>query len=524
MAFLPVKEAHEKITEGVKPSMLPPDNNAFSLVTANTGVKNSESWQAIMDTSKDIKEVCDRIRFVETKDLPFKDEAIKACALFMNKTLSIISLGGKCVAVWDRLDEEEKPVFDFATVSAMSTFYANRSFDFKFVKDDVVKRKDFNIFDEWIKAFDSNRFEGVTFAPLCKYNKTHLNLFRGWQVEPDASGIDKCKLMLWHIENVICSSNKINYNYFIGWLAHMIQKPWEKPGVAVVLRSEGRGTGKSTVDDVFLKKVLGRASLTTNKSSHILGNFNSHMADKILMVLEEAVFAGNPEAGAILNDLITRDRTSIERKHMDIIEVKSCMRIMTMTNSEWAVPVVKDERRYFVLDVSEIKKQDRKYFGALRDDMKNGGVEQLLAYLQNYDISDFDVRAVPFTDALKGQVSLSLSTENKFILDVLTDGVVGDYNVFDGGVPTQDIYTEYQNYQSKTGYGKCITKSEFTKEIKKALPGCVKSGQKIYRVSLKGVKENVRACGYVFKSADECRAKFIKTQNLNDNIFDIFNN
>eukprot|EP01043_Picozoa_sp_COSAG02_P107491 COSAG02_NODE_43509_length_374_cov_0.618182_1_plen_97_part_01 len=55
-----------------------------------------------------------------------------------------------------------------------------------------------------------------------------------------------------HILDIVCRGSDVDRQYFHNYDAHLLQKPWEKPGVAKVLRSDGKGAGKGAVVDPVL--------------------------------------------------------------------------------------------------------------------------------------------------------------------------------------------------------------------------------------------------------------------------------
>ena len=67
------------------------------------------------------------------------------------------------------------------------------------------------------------------------------------------------------------------------------------------------------------------------------------------------------------------------------------------TNNDWFAPVDADDRRFVVLDVSESKKGDTKYFDALNAQINEGGAEAFIQFLLEYDIENFNHRLLPKT-------------------------------------------------------------------------------------------------------------------------------
>ena len=91
------------------------------------------------------------------------------------------------------------------------------------------------------------------------------------------------------------------------------------------------------------------------------------------------------------------------------------------TNSEWAAPVGLTDRRYFVLNVANSRKNDHEFFKQLIYEQNNGGSESLLQALIDFDLSEFEVRSIPETPARLDQKFMSMDILQKWWLDVLSD-------------------------------------------------------------------------------------------------------
>ena len=200
------------------------------------------------------------------------------------------------------------------------------------------------------------QYDKIDFLPGKSTPAGTFNLWKGFAVEPIGSLGDIPK---FHelLEDVICSDNDSWSKYLWSWLAHIIQKPYEKPGVAIVLRSDRQGVGKS-VFSRYIGSLLGSHSKTVTTQRHLHGNFNAHLKKCLFLLGEEVLWGGDRSAEAKLKDMITEPPTICEFKGKESFQLKSFVRIMLLTNSEWAAPVSLRDRRYFVLDTSESKAND----------------------------------------------------------------------------------------------------------------------------------------------------------------------
>jgi hypothetical protein len=105
-----------------------------------------------------------------------------------------------------------------------------------------------------------------------------LNLWEGFSVEPRPGD---WSLLRDHVRTIICDGHEDNFQYLMGWMARMVQFPAEQGEVAVVMKG-GEGTGRG---------FLAKAAISNTR--HLIGNFNAHLRDAILLFADEAFFAGD---------------------------------------------------------------------------------------------------------------------------------------------------------------------------------------------------------------------------------------
>lgn len=313
--------------------------------------------------------------------------------------------------------EDPDGLVNFGTATDLHTFYANQR---RIVPGGKTERTE-PISQYWLRHSERRTFpRGVAFAPGTS-PKGALNLWRGWAVAPNPSA--SCQLLLNHIREVVCCGNSDHEAYVLGWLAHLVQQPDKKPGVALVLRG-GKGAGKDTLAD-YLARVIGRRHVpTVSHENHIVGNFNRRLEAAMVLHVQEGSWAGDRKAEGVLKYLVTSDTVEIERKGIDSFSLPSFVRLFISSNAEWAVPASADERRWAVFNVSDARQGDSAYFSALRAEMHGEGPAALLAWLEAYDLTGFDVRKAPDTEGLTEQKIASLKNLEAWWHEVLNRGEV----------------------------------------------------------------------------------------------------
>lgn len=305
----------------------------------------------------------------------------------LNKRHAFVFAGGKSFIVSENPDGS----IGYGTVTDLHSLYENDRIATEKATEPVSKA--------WLRHKKRREFpNGITFAPN-RVIKGAYNLWRGFSVEPDPRA--SCRLIISHIRKVICSNDPKAFNYCIRWLAHMIQRPEEKPGVAMVLRGK-KGAGKDTVAD-YVGALFPSHHIKIGNQEQLVGKFNAHQEKCLLLHVEEGFWGGAKNAEGALKHLITSEKIMIEPKGLNAFSVDSYLRLFMSSNEEWVVPATSDERRYCVYDVSETRKGDHQYFAAIRNEMNNGGRAALLHYLLGVDLTGFNVRDVPNTAALAQQ-------------------------------------------------------------------------------------------------------------------------
>lgn len=340
----------------------------------------------------------------------------------LNKQHAVIgNYGGKCVVVEEVLPEDGtgRPYLSAQSFEAFAQRYMNRQVEAGKKADGSPLVKPMG--RAWLEHAARREYDRVVFMPGREVSPRLLNLWRGWAVEP-ATG--SCERFLAHVRDVLCSGNERHAEWLLNWMAHAVQKPYEQGHIAVVLRG-GKGVGKGSFTE-YLGALFGRHYLSINNSKHLVGAFNAHLRDVVLLFADEAFYAGDRQHEATLKALITESHLTIEGKGRDAERSPNHLHIVIASNNEWVVPAGHMERRFFMLDVGASRQQDKTYFKALADERDSGGAAALLHMLLARDISAFDPRTAPSTRALLSQKALSLESWEALFVDALHAGVTFD--------------------------------------------------------------------------------------------------
>lgn len=359
--------------------------------------------------------------------------------------------------------------YRFYPQETLDRLYQNTSIQTGFSELNDKKPVFKNHFAAWSKHHKSRCYlNGVIFQP-CKYGETveidgYFNTWQGFAVDPKTEKEIKKKkdidqgdvdLIIEHIAMVLCGltfpayqlakvsrnkpaletlmeitdqsdidnfkNNGELFEYVMNWISYTFQNPDKPAMAALVLRGE-KGCGKGTIG-TFLMKLWGNHGLHISNAKHLTHNFNGHLANCCFLFADEAYFGGDKQHEGVLKALITEPVLMIEQKGVDAIQQPNYLKIMMATNSDWAVPASKDERRYCVLDVSGSRIGDKQYFDDLRYSCERIEVQQQFLHMMlARDIRGFHPGKIPETAALAEQRAHSLDSVGKWILDSLESG------------------------------------------------------------------------------------------------------
>ncbi len=361
-------------------------------------------------------------RYVNRQIERAKEEAINPLLRELNERHAVIeNFGGRCRVV----EEIQDPITgrSLLTVQSFDDFrnrYSNRRVDLGTDKHGNPIREPLGIW--WLGQQARRQYRSIVFSPECDIPGAY-NLWEGFAYE--ARPGDRDASFLQHIRANLCNNDEAIYQYVLGWMASAVQFP-ARPGKVAIVQRGLPGTGKS----FFAKRfgaLFGRHFLHVSNAAHLIGNFNAQLRDAVVVFADEAFFAGDKRHESVLKTMITEESMIVERKGIDAEAASNFVHLIMASNYKWVVPSGHFERRYLVLDVTADQMQNPSYFSVIATDLErdNGaGYSHLLYRLKTFDLTGFDVTAVPKTAALRDQKILSMDSTEEWLFRKLEDGIL----------------------------------------------------------------------------------------------------
>lgn len=289
----------------------------------------------------------------------------------------------------------------------------------------------------WLGWPGRREYEDVVFYPGTLENPFIYNLWSGFAVKPKPG---KCEMFIDHIRVNICSGDETLTQWVLDWMADAIQKPFRKNWTALLLQSVEEGTGKGFFAKHF-GILFGTHFGSYNKPGQLVGKFNSHLEDKLLVFLDEGSLV-EKYAYDFAKSLITEPKLNIEPKGRSIREINSYHRLIVASNDREIIRASLTDRRWCVLRVAPNSRNNLPYFDEIEKELLNGGYEALMHMLLHRQYKDHDVKTAPKTEALNAQKEQNLSLAAKWWKGCLVYGEIGNYT-WSSTVLTRDFYDAY---------------------------------------------------------------------------------
>jgi Family of unknown function (DUF5906) len=221
-----------------------------------------------------------------------------------------------------------------------------------------------------------------------------FNLYRPPTLVPGDG--NKAGRWLRHVQRIY---EEEEVDHIIKWLAHRVQRPWEKINHALVLAG-AQGIGKDSIVEP-VKRAVGPWNVVEVSPKMILARFNGFVKS-VIMRINEARDLGDIDRFQFYEHLkpytaAPPDVLRVDEKNLKEHNVLNCCGVIITTNYKTdGIYLPADDRRHHVA-WSDLTKDDfdDDYWQRLWGWYDDGGDRHVMAYLSELDIGGFNPKAPP---------------------------------------------------------------------------------------------------------------------------------
>ncbi len=304
------------------------------------------------------------------------------------------------------------------------------------------------LIDETMACYDEKFFiaaNGLKPLPIQGNDKWNFyNSFNGYNPEiltPIPENYEEIIKPYLVMVKELCEGDETNFNYYVNYLANLIQFPNNKCDVAVFFRGD-EGCGKNLHLEA-IANIIGRNHyLSTNKSDDIFGKFACSVTDKLLVNWNEANKIG--DLVGELKTFITEEIKVSEQKNKNKIRGRNVARLIGTTNKLCPFPVHNNNERYLVLQCTE-KYTNSQFLKNMPDIIKTPiFIASLYKYLNEIDLAIFDYKNFPKnTKAFKQMMIINTPNEVMFLKKYI--GLIKDKSKIET-IKGSDFFNKFIKY------------------------------------------------------------------------------
>ncbi|MBR0991028.1 hypothetical protein JQ580_09925 [Bradyrhizobium japonicum] len=182
--------------------------------------------------------------------------------------------------------------------------------------------------------------------------------------------------------------------HIFDFLAHLVQRPDERVNHAILLTSESKGIGKSTLGTI-IRRLAGERNSSVAQSKDLKSQFDGWLVGKLVIQVDEVYEHGNTDLANRLKPILTEPTVSVNIKYGPQLVVKNFARLILFSNQSAPIDIEEGDRRYFVFD-SKATPRDPEYYEGLNSFIaSDAGMAAIYWWLKRRDIANFKPYAAP---------------------------------------------------------------------------------------------------------------------------------
>jgi hypothetical protein len=271
----------------------------------------------------------------------------------------------------------------------------------KWINDDCLKiynRMDF-LPSNYIQCSQSNEVSNNVYNLFHGYNPLILTQYNK-NIRHEIIKIFK------FLGKEICNGNEKYFDYFIKFIAHMIQKPNERIPIAFIIKGK-QGSGKNVFLNAICNLLDKRNYITSSNPKDFFGDYAEGFYHKLLVNINECEGKDTFDFEGRLKSFISENTITLNAKFMRPITIQNYARLIVFSNKNTPIPIDirSGDRRYVVFKTTEEFLDKRKYNDSFWSKLvthfqKPEFIAALYDELNEMDIKDYEfIKNRPISEA-----------------------------------------------------------------------------------------------------------------------------
>jgi hypothetical protein len=227
---------------------------------------------------------------------------------------------------------------------------------------------------------------------------------------------EKAIALFDNLIRILSNNSETIYEYIYCWLAHMVQRPFQNPGTALIFTG-AKGCGKDTLGDFLVQWIVGSAlAHNYDSTAQFWEKHDTSRENRILIKLEEASGILNRQHVGEMKARITSMDLTVNDKGKPARTTPNYNHYIMTTNDGQPVKVEENERRFNVFACSPewVGKLDK--WKEIREVLFcPEGASTIGNYLAEMDLGEFDPRKMPKNEYLEQAIEAEISAERAFV-------------------------------------------------------------------------------------------------------------
>jgi hypothetical protein len=183
-------------------------------------------------------------------------------------------------------------------------------------------------------------------------------------------------------------------DHVLDFIAHLVQRPHERVNHAILLTSDAKGIGKSTLGTI-IRRLIGERNSYVAQSKDLKSQFDGWLMGKLVVQVDEVYEHGNADLANRLKPILTEPTTSVNVKYGPQMVVKNFARLILFSNHTAPIDIEEGDRRYFVFD-SKAQPKEPEYYERLNAFIgSNDGMAAIYWWLRRRSLASFKPYAAP---------------------------------------------------------------------------------------------------------------------------------